>query len=264
MTTVAFIGAGNIARAIMGGFTAADPDAIVLATDPMPEQLELLPPGVSGSSDNVAAVDQADVVVLCVKPDKMSEICRGLRDVAGNRLFISVAAGITTGNLRNWLGAGPAIVRCMPNTPALVGAGMTGLFAAAGLSQGYRAAAESLLGAVGEVCWFNQEADLDLVTAVSGSGPAYFFLLIEAMQEAAVSLGLDAKVARLLAEQTALGAATMASQGDLDASVLRENVTSPGGTTAAALNVFAQEGFKQIVQEALAAAAQRSKELSAP
>ncbi|MFN3236274.1 MAG: pyrroline-5-carboxylate reductase [Pseudomonadales bacterium] len=262
MNHIAFIGAGNIARAILGGYLAANPDAEIYATDPIETQLENLPEQVHKGTDNVQAVQQAEVIMLCVKPNMMADLCGQLAQHAANKLFISVAAGITTENLRTWLGEGPAIVRCMPNTPALVGNGMTGLFASAGTKPEQRQVAAELLGAVGEISWFDSEADLDIVTAVSGSGPAYFFLLIEAMQEAAISMGLTPEVARQLSEQTALGAAKMAVGSELAASTLRENVTSPGGTTAAALEVFASEGFKDTVARALQAAEKRSKELS--
>jgi pyrroline-5-carboxylate reductase len=262
MSKVAFIGAGNIARAILGGYLAANPDAEIYATDPVEAQLESLPEQVHRGTDNVQAVQQAEVILLCVKPNMMADLCRQLAQHAAHKLFVSVAAGITTENLRAWLGDGPAIVRCMPNTPALVGAGMTGLFASAGTKPEQRQVASELLGAVGEISWFDKESDLDIVTAVSGSGPAYFFLLIEAIQEAAVNMGLTPEVARQLSEQTALGAAKMAVDSELAASTLRSNVTSPGGTTAAALEVFAREGFKETVTGALQAAEKRSKELS--
>ena len=258
----AFIGAGNIAKAILGGFKAANPEAQIHATDAFPAQLEQLPDGVTTGTDNSVAVQQADVVVLCVKPNMMKDVCKDLRESASGKLFISVAAGITTSHLRNWLGPGAAIVRCMPNTPALVGEGMTGLFAGPDVSSPERHAAELLLSAVGQVIWFDAEDQLDTVTAVSGSGPAYYFLLIEAMQEAAVQMGLTPEVAEQLVKQTALGATKMAATSELDAATLRENVTSPGGTTAAALAAFENQNFRAIVNSALLAAETRSKELS--
>lgn len=262
MSNIAFIGAGNIAKAILGGYYAANPGAEIYAADPMASQLETLPRGVHTSTDNQVAVSNADTVVLCVKPNMMADICKDLASISSDKLFISVAAGITSHDLQSWLGPSAAVIRCMPNTPALVGEGMTGLFAREEVSEQQRQNAQSLLGSVGKYCWFDNEADLDLVTAVSGSGPAYFFLLIEAMQEAAVELGLAPDVARQLCLQTALGAATMAASSDLEASTLRQNVTSPGGTTAAALDVFQEHGFKDIVTQALGAAEKRAKELS--
>ncbi len=262
MSKIAFIGAGNIAKAILGGYYAANPTSTIYAADPIASQLDSLPVGVNTGTDNQFAVSQADTVMLCVKPNMMADICKALSSVSAGKLFISVAAGITTEDLQSWLGASAAVVRCMPNTPALVGEGMTGLFARPEVSTAQRQEAEALLGAVGKVSWFDNEPDLDLVTAVSGSGPAYFFLMIEAMQEAAVAAGLKPEVARLLTQQTALGAAKMAASSEQDAGVLRQNVTSPGGTTAAALDVFNSHDFKQIVAKALAAAETRAKELS--
>lgn len=264
MTHIAFIGAGNIAKAILGGYFEANPNASITATDAFETQLESLPEGVSRGTDNRAAVVEADIIVLCVKPNMMAEICQALDDVAGEKLFISVAAGITTEHLRTWLGEGPSIVRCMPNTPALVGEGMTGLYAGPNVSASQKQAAEQLLGSVGQVRWFATEAELDVVTAVSGSGPAYFFLLIEAMEKAAQEMGLEPETAALLCQQTALGAAKMALESEISASELRQNVTSPGGTTAAALGVFADHGFENAVKEALKAAESRSIELSKP
>ena len=261
-TRTAFIGAGNIAKAILGGFRAANPGAVIRATDAFPGQLESLPRGVITGSDNRQAVAESDVIMLCVKPNMMKEVCEDLAPVAGHKLFISVAAGITSTNLRTWLGSEPAIIRCMPNTPALVGEGMTGLYAGREVNAAQRQSAENLLSAVGSVSWFEDENDLDIVTAVSGSGPAYFFLLIEAMQEAATTMGLNPEIARLLSQQTALGAAKMAVTSEHDAAQLRKNVTSPGGTTAAALSVFENQNFREIVTAALKAAENRSKELS--
>jgi pyrroline-5-carboxylate reductase len=258
----AFIGAGNIAKAILGGYKAANPSADIHATDAFPGQLEQLPAGVTSGIDNVAAVNNADVIMLCVKPNMMQEICLELAPKASQKLFVSVAAGITTEHLHNWLGAEAAIIRCMPNTPALVGEGMTGLYAGPDVSAEQRSVAEQLLNCVGETIWFDSETELDTVTAVSGSGPAYYFLLIEAMQEAAISMGLAPEVARKLVLQTAQGASKMAATSELDAATLRQNVTSPGGTTAAALETFENQNFREIVNSALKAAERRSKELS--
>ncbi len=262
MTQIAFIGAGNIAKAILGGYFAKNPEARIIASDAMQSQLDSLPKGVATTTDNHEAVAQADVVMLCVKPNMMGEICRNLSSIAADKLFISVAAGITSSHMREWLGPAAAIVRCMPNTPALVGEGMTGLYAGDEVTEQQKMATEQLLSAVGQVSWFDNESDLDTVTAVSGSGPAYFFLLIEAMEKAAIEMGLSPERAQQLCQQTALGAAKMAFESDLDSSTLRQNVTSPGGTTAAALSVFAEKGFEEAVKQALQAAEKRSIELS--
>lgn len=269
MTAVAFIGAGNIAKAILGGYRAAEPNADIWATDPMQAQLDSLPDSIQTTQDNLEAVANSQVVVLCVKPNMMKEICTDLAPVAADKLFISVAAGITSENLRTWLGATvstgtatPAIVRCMPNTPALIGEGMTGLYAGDDVTPEQKAVVNDLLGSVGKIAWFDTEAELDIVTAVSGSGPAYFFYVLEAMQAAAVNMGLSPDVARELCEQTAIGASKMAQQSDVDVSTLRQNVTSPGGTTAAALAVFDKENLSEVIANALSAAESRSKALS--
>ncbi len=264
MTTVAFIGAGNIAKAIMGGYFKADPKATIWAADPVQAQLDSLPDNIHSTTNNAEAIKSAELVVLCVKPDMMPSICLGLAPYAAGKLFISVAAGISAENLQLWLGASAAIIRCMPNTPALIGEGMTGMYALPGVSEAQQELATTLLSAVGQVAWFTEEDQLNAVTAVSGSGPAYFFLMLEAMQSAAESLDLPPEVATTLVQQTAYGAIKMAMQSDLPASKLRQNVTSPGGTTAAAIGVFNDQGFTEIVQQALEAAAARSVALSKP
>lgn len=262
MTTVAFIGAGNIAKAILGGYQSANPEAIIWATDPLQEQLDTLPPSVETTQDNHHAVAQAEVVVLCVKPNMMKPIAQDLAPIAAGKLFVSVAAGITCRDLNNWLGGQAATIRCMPNTPALIGEGMTGLYASPEVSEQHKKIAHDLLGSVGQVAWFEDEAQLDTVTAISGSGPAYFFYVLEAMQKAAVEMGLSPEVARLLSEQTAIGAAKMAQKSDISVGTLRQNVTSPGGTTAAALSVFDESDLTATIARALMAAEERSKALS--
>jgi pyrroline-5-carboxylate reductase len=202
--------------------------------------------------------------VLAVKPQDMAEVVKGLAGAfaARRRVAVSVAAGIRLANLADWLGGAPAVVRAMPNRPALIGAGVTAAIAAPGVGTQEREAAAAVLSAVGPLVWLEEESQIDAVTAVSGSGPAYFFLLIEAMEEAGVSLGLPRETARLLAVQTAFGAGRMAAEsGELPAR-LREQVTSKGGTTAAALAVFESADFHGIVQRAVAAAARRSAELA--
>tara|TARA_R110002073_G_scaffold60360_9_gene151764 strand:+ start:1978 stop:2772 length:795 start_codon:yes stop_codon:yes gene_type:complete len=263
MTTIAFIGAGNIAKALMGGYLASGSPGKVWAADPFETQLTSVPDGVRTTTDNLEAVTAADLIVLCVKPNMMGDICKPLKALAGDKLFVSVAAGITSSSLANWLGSDTAIIRCMPNTPALVGEGMTGLYAAKGVTEDQRALTASLLETVGKISWFENESSLDAVTAVSGSGPAYFFLMLEAMQSAAAKLGLAPDVAKTLVEQTALGAIKMAMQSDIPVAELRHNVTSPGGTTAAAIGVMEDNGFEEIIFKALSAAAERSKALSA-
>ncbi|MFT7091623.1 MAG: pyrroline-5-carboxylate reductase [Candidatus Azotimanducaceae bacterium] len=262
MTTIAFIGAGNIAKALMGGYLAGGPAGEVWAADPIEAQLTTLPDGIRTTTNNLEAVTSAEIVVLCVKPNMLGEICQSLQPVAAGKLFISVAAGITCNNLSQWLGPNAAIIRCMPNTPALVGAGMTGLFATASVSDRQKSQGAAILATVGKILWFDVETELDAVTAVSGSGPAYFFFMLESMQVAATRLGLAPDVAKTLVEQTAFGAIKMAMQTEAPIAELRHNVTSPGGTTAAAIGVLEANGFEETIFEALKAAADRSKALS--
>lgn len=260
---VSFLGAGNIAKAIMGGMLKQGvPAENLFAADPSPDQLAKLAAGVSVFADNLAAIEHADVVVLAVKPNTVSQLCTTLAPYIGDRLVISVAAGIQSDTLQSGLGKGVPIIRCMPNTPALVQAGMTGLFATSDVTSAQKQSAENILSAIGIVEWFENESDLDAVTAVSGSGPAYFFLIIEAMEAAAVKLGLTPAVAHQLVTQTALGASLMARDTEEPISVLRKNVTSPGGTTAAAINSLIDDEIPKIFSNAIAAAHQRSIELA--
>ncbi len=262
---LAFIGAGNIAQAIIGGLiNDGIPHRNILAIDPSADQLERLPDGVRKEITATGQLKDIDAIVICVKPNLVGTVLVGLAPDATGKLVISVAAGITTATITESLGGKPAIIRCMPNTPALVGTGMTGLFASAAVTAVQKKLAETVLGAVGEFIWFDNEADLDAVTAVSGSGPAYFFLVMEAMQQAGESLGLSAATSRQLVLQTALGAARMAAGGSLSAAELRRNVTSPGGTTEAAINSLLAAGIEQTFKTALHAAAERSRELAGP
>jgi pyrroline-5-carboxylate reductase len=219
---------------------------------------------ISTTSDNNRAVEGADVVVLAVKPQVMQGVSQALAAVITKTrpLVISIAAGISETALRRWLGAETAIVRTMPNTPAMVQSGATGMFANPYVKDDQRSLAESILRAVGIVVWVDDEAMMDAVTALSGSGPAYFFLFIEALQAAGQELGLAQETAYLLALQTAFGAAKMALESDEDAAILRQRVTSPGGTTERAINSFHEGGFNDVVSKALHAAAERSRELA--
>jgi pyrroline-5-carboxylate reductase len=246
MTTTTFIGAGHIAQALIGGYLATNPDRLI-ASDPLLTQLEQLPEKVERSESN---------------RDTMAGICSELKDYSTGKLFISVAAGITTESMMSWLGEESAIIRCMPNTPALVGKGMTGLFANPKVSSNQRDIAEQILGSVGKFHWFDDENSLDVVTAISGSGPAYYFLVMETMQKAGIKLGLPPEVSRKLVLQTALGAAQMALESDLSTEQLRINVTSPGGTTQAALTKMIEADLSGTLIEAIDAAYERSKQLS--
>ena len=262
---IAFIGAGNMASSLIGGLLAKGLDAArIRASDPGAETRARVSAehGIELFSDNAQAVQDADVIVIAVKPQVMKAVCQDLRaHLKPHQLLISIAAGITCTSLQNWLG-NPPLVRCMPNTPALLGKGVSGLFATAAVTGEQRQQAEELLSAVGIAVWVDTEAQIDAVTAVSGSGPAYFFLLIEAMTDAGVKLGLPREVAKQLAEQTALGAAHMAVGSDVDAAELRRRVTSPAGTTEAAIKSFQADGFAATVEKALSAAAHRSAEMA--
>lgn len=264
-TRIAFIGAGNMAASLIGGLRAKGLEAAqIRASDPGEETRARVSAahGIETFSDNAQAIDSADVVVLAVKPQAMKAVCEALRpSLKPNQLVVSIAAGITCASMNNWLGAQP-IVRCMPNTPALVRQGASGLFATAEVTAEQRQQAQELLSAVGTALWLNEEQQLDAVTAVSGSGPAYFFLLIEAMTAAGVKLGLPADIAAQLTLQTALGAAHMAVSSDVDAAELRRRVTSPAGTTEAAIKSFQANGFEALVEKALGAAAHRSAEMA--
>jgi len=264
-TRIAFIGAGNMAASLIGGLRAKGLEAAqIRASDPGEETRARVSAehGIEVFADNAQAIDGADVVVLAVKPQAMKTVCEAIRpSLKPGQLVVSIAAGITCASMNNWLGAQP-IVRCMPNTPALLRQGVSGLFATAQVSAEQRQQAQELLSAVGVALWLDEEQQLDAVTAVSGSGPAYFFLLIEAMTAAGVKLGLPADIAAQLTLQTALGAAHMAVSRDVDAAELRRRVTSPAGTTEAAIKSFQANGFEALVEKALGAAAHRSAEMA--
>jgi pyrroline-5-carboxylate reductase len=264
---LAFIGAGNMARSLVGGLIADGWDpAIIGVSDPDAHQLGILTGHfkVSTDTDNRAILAGRDIVVLAVKPQIMREVAQGIADeVQKSRpLVISIAAGIRSADLERWLGGNCAVVRCMPNTPALVQTGATALFATPNVSSEQRDLAESILRAAGLTVWVEEEPLLDAVTALSGSGPAYFFLVMEALEEAGISLGLNDKTSRLLTLQTALGAAKMALESNDDAATLRRRVTSPGGTTETAVEVLENGKLRTLFVNALTAARDRSRELA--
>jgi len=263
---IAFIGAGNMAAALIGGLIAdGTPPGDILASDPSAERLTALAgSGIRTLDSNTAAAGQADVLVLAVKPQLLKAVCTGLADTVQQHrpLVISIAAGVRTSELADWLGGDVALIRTMPNTPAMIQCGATVLFAGPGVSAEQRDAAEHVLRAVGLTRWVNDENLLDAATALSGSGPAYYFLFMEAMEAAAVELGLPADTAHLLTLQTALGAARMAMESSDSPAILRQKVTSPGGTTEQALKTFEDGGLRDLVERALTAARDRSKELS--
>ncbi len=255
-----------MATSLVGGLIAAGADpASILVAEPDEDRRSKLSQqfGVATTADNLEALQQ-DVVVLAVKPQLMQTVCSQLSgsDRAGHPLYVSIAAGLRTDAIARWLGQEAALVRCMPNTPALIGCGATALYANDAVSEAQKQLADEILRAAGITTWVQQEELLDVVTALSGSGPAYFFLLMEAMQNSAVELGLDQETANRLTLQTALGAARMASESGVAAEELRARVTSRGGTTAAAVASFEQNGFHYNVSKALRSAYERSRELA--
>lgn len=265
---IAFIGGGNMAASLIGGLRAQGiPATSLCASDPGADKRAELEAahGIETFGDNGQAVANADVVVLAIKPQVMQTVCRDLAGhLRSNQLIVSIAAGINCASLQHWLGGQTprSIVRCMPNTPSLLRQGVSGLYANAQVSEQQKQQAEQLLSAVGVALWLEEEGLIDAVTAVSGSGPAYFFLMIEAMTAAGEQLGLPRETAAQLTLQTALGAARMACENDIEAAELRRRVTSPNGTTEAAIKAFQAGGFESLVQQAINAAAQRSAELA--
>ncbi len=265
--TLAFIGGGNMAGSLIGGLVADGYDPqYILASDCQHDRLAALSArfGIRSAKDNDAAASVADVLILAVKPQAMKQACLDLCDsVQANRpLVMSIAAGVREEILQDWLGGGLPLVRTMPNTPAMIQAGATVLHAGSGVSEQQRNLAETVMRAVGLTRWIEDEMHMDAVTALSGSGPAYFFLVMEAMEQAGIDLGLEPDSVRLLTIQTAVGAARMAMESRDSPSVLRERVTSPGGTTERALEIFDSGGLRDLFRQALKGARDRSVELS--
>jgi pyrroline-5-carboxylate reductase len=264
---IGFIGGGNMAQAIIRGLIqAGHPAGTISVADPDTNQrsgVASLHADIGLAEDNISVAGAADVLVLAVKPQIMAEVVAplGQAERPVSQVVISVAAGITLASMQEWLGADAALVRVMPNQPALVGAGMSGLCANAGVSESGRDAAAYVMEATGRTIWFDDEALMDAVTAVSGSGPAYFYLVMEIMQEVAEEFGFDTATARLLATQTAFGAGSVAADSNEALADLRSRVTSPGGTTAAALESLEAAGIRDMFRTALQAARQRSIEL---
>lgn len=262
---ITFIGGGNMASALIAGLagklTAGENIHVI---DPNADALQRLQTlyGVSTALGIDAAINRSDVVVLAVKPQQMRDVAAALAPhLAARPLIVSIAAGIRAVDLARWLGGYDAIVRTMPNTPALIGMGITGMVATAGVSDAQKALAGDIMAAVGQTVWLNDEAQIDPVTAVSGSGPAYVFYFIEAMQQAAVEMGLSQEQGRQLALATFAGAAQLAIGSDDPVPLLREKVTSKGGTTYAALTSMEHSGVKDRIVEAIKAAAARGREL---
>ena len=265
MTTISFIGAGNMARALIGGLLKAGHSAEQLyAADPFAEaRSQIAALGVRASDSNATVVENADVVVLAVKPQVLTKVLSEMASaLPSNALVLSIVAGIPLSTISDALVGSSPIVRCMPNTPALLGLGITGMYANNRVSAEQKKLAETVASAAGQWVWVDEETHIDAVTAVSGSGPAYFFYLMEAMIEAGVELGLSRDLAAKLTVATATGAAAMATQPGADAAILRQNVTSRGGSTERALGLFDEGQLNPKIRTALAGAAQRSAELA--
>ena len=257
---ISFIGGGNMAQALIGGLVdKLTPAKQIHVVDIHADTLSQVQQkwGVTCAPEIDASVAASEVIVLAVKPQQMREVVLKLQPWLGSQLLISIAAGIRAADLSRWLNGYGAIVRTMPNTPALIGRGITGAVALAGVSATQRELADAILCAVGETVWLEQEAQLDAVTAISGSGPAYVFYFIEAMQAAALELGLSAEQGRQLAQATFAGATELASRSEDSIALLRERVTSKGGTTFAALTSMQADGVHAAIVKALHAAAQR-------
>jgi pyrroline-5-carboxylate reductase len=264
---IGFLGGGNMARALIGGLIArGTPASLISVGEPFETAREQLLRDfkVQASADNRRAIQGCALIILAVKPQEAAKVLQPLAaPLQGARpVLLSVAAGIRIAALSAWVGAGVPIVRAMPNRAALIGAGVSGLHAAPGLTEAERSLAEQALQAAGQTVWVAREADLDAVTALSGSGPAYFFLLAELMMQAAIAQGLAPEAARRLAVGTLHGAGALAAASDGDLARLRQEVTSKGGTTEAALGVFTAADFAGTVGRALEAATRRSRELA--
>lgn len=267
MSKVAFIGAGNMNSAIISGVVSQDFDAqdIIVSNPSAQKRLALHQQlGIKHTDNNIEAAKFADYIVLGVKPHLIEQVCRDISEQIDitNKCFISVAAGTTLQQINNALMTPCAVIRTMPNTPSQLGLGVTGIFASPQCNKEHKDFADKLMSAVGIVKWLASEEEIDSIIAVSGSGPAYFFLFMEAMEQQAIALGFSAQESRELVQQTALGAAQMVVDNDLPISTLRENVTSKGGTTQAALSTFVDGGLPQLVTKAMNSALQRAKEMA--
>ena len=261
---ICFIGGGNMAQALIGGLLSRGlPTTRITVSDPVEQIRHVLEEkGIQTTADNLEAIKNADVVVLAVKPQVLATVLQPLKGLLSDKLVISIIAGAEIQTISDLIGGSQRIVRVMPNTPALVQTGAHGIYASEAVNAQDRELTSQILAATGLTIWVDSEAQIDAVTAVSGSGPAYFFYLMESMIRAGKNLGLDEKVATALTLQTALGAAQMAITSSNSPSELRKNVTSPNGTTQAALEVFDRAQISQNIQAALAAAQKRSQELA--
>lgn len=263
---LAFIGGGNMAKSLIGGLIDKGfSSRCISVSDPVEKNLDQFNRkfGIATTSDNSIAAKDVDLIVLCVKPQILESVCRELQaSLNQTPPAISIAAGIPLSLLMDWLGEDTPIIRCMPNTPALVQSGAAGMFANEKVDEKLRNLAEEIFDAVGLCCWLEKEEDIDLVTAVSGSGPAYFFLFMEAMEKVAIDLGLDQEISRKLIIQTVLGAAKMAAESDMNPSELRSCVTSPGGTTEKAVNAFLEGDIMGLFNKAMNKALERATKMA--
>lgn len=263
---LAFIGAGNMATSLIGGLISKGYDSKnIWASNPDTKKLSELEQkfAINVTENNITAAEHANVIILCVKPDKIKAVCAELVEIIQKQkpLIISIAASITTPTLEKWLTSSVAIVRCMPNTPSLVNAGASGLYANSAATTEQKNQAESILRAVGIVVWVDDEKLIDTITVLSGSGPAYFFYLMEVLQDTAMKLGLPRDMAQLLTIQTALGSAKMAMETQANITQLRELVTSKGGTTESAFNILKKADLPKYFYEALKQAQQHTSSI---
>lgn len=264
---ISFIGCGNMGQSLIGGLLANGHGPVALrGADPDPAKRQFITNkySIGTFADNTQAIDQADVIVLAVKPQMLAETVSQLAvHIKHSQLIISIAAGIRLNTLAHLLGKDQPVVRVMPNTPALIRTGVSALYPNSAVTPSQKDLAESIMRSVGLAVWLDNEAAMDTVTALSGSGPAYFFLVMEVLEKAAVRLGLPLDQARLLTIETAFGAAKMALETDMDTATLRRQVTSPGGTTEQALKVLIEQGnIEKLFMDALSAAKHRSEELA--
>ena len=263
---IAFIGGGNMAKSVIGGLiNKGFSSRYICVSDPVKENLDQLNRkfGIATALDNSIAAKDVDLMVLCVKPQILESVCKELQaSLNQTPPVISIVAGIPLSLLMDWLGEDTPIIRCMPNTPALVQNGAAGMFANQKVDKKLRNLAEEIFNAVGLCCWLEKEEDIDLVTAVSGSGPAYFFLFMEAMEKVAIDLGLDQEISRKLVIQTVSGAAKMAVESDMNPTELRTCVTSPGGTTEKAVNAFLEGNIIGLFNKAMSKALERATEMA--
>ena len=265
-TVIGFIGAGNMAYALINGLLNNGYDSKnIKVSDPNDELLQKREAelNITTFENNSSLLEACDIIVFAVKPQVLSEVCLELREkIKPKHLFISIVAGIRVNDINRWLGGNYSLVRTMPNTPALMQHGVTGLFPNELVSDEQKALVTTILSSVGDCFWVNEEKLIDAITAISGSGPAYFFLLMQSMTQAGIALGLDEKTAKELSVQTAFGASLMATKSGKDPKTLRTNVTSPNGTTQAAIESFQDQNFEGIVASATRAAFDRARELS--